>query len=234
MRTNSTLTLTDRECSYEYIIINLVSALTFTIVIPIHEFLIYPFFRKYIPRMTVRIGLGLIIVLIGLSLLLTIDAMGHSQLTIDAVGHSHSDMYNASTCVFYESSVDALDINYTYLIPIIILTSIGELLIAISLYEFICAQSPYGMRGLILGLYFMIFSLCMGVMCTILTAFALGFKDYAGTSLSCGTSYIMSVIVLGIVGFIFYIFTANWYKKRQRGGQTDINHQTIIESYYEK
>ncbi len=213
-------------CSYEYIITNVVSVLTFTIVIPIHEFLIYPFFRKYIPRMTVRIGLGLIVILIGLSLLLTIDAMGHS----------HSGMYNASTCAFYHqnSSNAAIKISYTSLIPVIVVVSIGEMLVSISAFEFICAQSPYDMRGLILGLYFMINSLYMGAICMILTAFALGFKDYAGTSLSCGTWYIISIIALGIVGLVIYIVVANWYKKRQRGGQTNINHQTVLEGYYER
>ncbi len=52
--------------------------------------------------------------------------------------------------------------------------------------------------------------------------------------MSCGSWYYATTVVLGLLGVVIFFLGAIWYKKRQRGGhRTLINHQTIIESYYE-
>ena len=164
------------------------------------------------------------VMLIGLSILLIADAIGHSTTQID-------------NCMFYNhkgESYNGLDITTQLLIPVIIIVTIGEMLVFISVLEFICAQSPYSMRGLIIGIFYFITSIFVGLLSITMLGFALGFKKHSGNSLlSCGTWYLMAVIVIGIIGTLLYIITAKWYKKRQRGGQTNINHQTIVENYYE-
>ena len=156
----------------------------------------------------------MVVMLAGFSLLLTLDIVGHSE-----------------TCFFYNSTHSG---SITQpLMPVIVIVSIGEMLVFISILEFICAQSPYSMRGLMIGIFFFVYGLFVGFLGIVLFAFAEGFKNYSGKP-SCGSWYLMAVIVIGAIGTLLYVIAAKWYRKRQRGGQTNINHQTVVESYYEK
>ncbi len=78
------------------------------------------------------------------------------------------------------------------------------MLIDIAVLEFICSQSSYSMKGLLLGYFFSMKSLFEAV--AIISTFLFGiFWDVQ--ALSCGSGfYIMNIVidVLG-VGFIFYI-----------------------------
>lgn len=209
----------------EYLITNVVSIGSFTLCIPVYEFFIYPFFRNRIPRMSVRIGLGLLVILFGISTLLFVDVAGHLV-----------PPKNFDNCMFYINSTK-IPISSFYLIPIIFVMALGEMLVFISTLEFIVAQSPYGMRGLILGIYFMLYGIFVGFGSTVLMAFSLGWKHTFAirnhVHLTCGTSYTMTLVIIGFVGFLAYLVSIRKYKERQRGGQVDINPQTILEGYYE-
>lgn len=110
----------------------------------------------------------------------------------------------------------------------------GEMLVFISTTEFVVAQSPYGMRGLILGINFMLYGIFVGLGATILTTFSLVWEYHKTEKQpSCGTSFIMTLVVISFVGLLAYLVAVSKYKGRQRGGQVDINHQTILEGYYE-
>ena len=204
----------------------------FTLCIPIFEFLLYPFFRNYVPRTTVRIALGVGVSLLGLSALLALDAVGHHQLKP-----------GDQICMFYAYAQHKtlLHLNPNLLVPVIFVMVVGEMLVYISTLEFICAQTPYGMRGLIIGIYFMIYGGCVGLLSLVMLVFAEGYRrgrNHGGTEgpgpvLSCGTSYLTVVVGVGVVGLLVYLTAAKCYRSRQRGGQRDVNDQTILEGYYE-
>ena len=219
-------TFTVPHCTMEYLISSMAIPLVFvTLSIPLYELLIYPFVRNWIPRTTVRIGLGIIVALFGMLALLAIDATGHSS----------SVTPTSTVCMFYENKegTGKISIHPVYLIPVILILTFGKMLFFIATFEFIVAQSPYGMRGLILGLWFMIYGITVGFLSMVLVAFSIGFKYVTFKQPSCGTSYITAVLALGCVSTLLY-FIAVWrYKMRQRGGQVDVNHQTILEGYYE-
>ena len=210
----------DIACSDKYVVTNVVSMMTFTICIPVFEFFIYPLFRNYIPRIIRRIGLGMLVMLIGHGCLFAIDFTAH-QL-------------DHSGCLFFYSH-SHVDFSPFYLVPIIIIMSIGELLVFIAVLEFLCAQSPYNMRGLIIGILFFLYGIFNALVSLVMLIFALAFKHASSSVvLSCGSSYTLGVVSIGIFGFVLYIFTAKWYKKRQRGGQNNINHQSVVEDYFEQ
>lgn len=178
--------------------------------------------------MTRRIGLGMMVMIIG-----------HCGLfSLDFTAHYHENLYTNATsvfdeCIFY--SKGSLDFNPYYLIPVIVVISIGELLTFTAVLEFICAQSPYSMRGLLIGTFFFIYGLISGLVALVILTFAAAFKHTSKTMvLSCGSSYTLGVLAIGTFGLIFYIFIARWYRRRQRGGQTNVNSQAILEDYFEK
>ena len=213
------------DSTNEYLSTDLISIITFSLCIPLYEFLIYPFLRNRIPRTTVRIGLGFLVALFGLSI----------WLAIDVAGHSSSVTPNASVCMFYNATDnDKISINPLSIISVIVIMAFAEMLIFLSTLEFIVAQSPYGMRGLILGLFFMLYGIFVGFGAILLAVFSVGFNtNFRELPISCGTSLIMAMMVIGCIGALVYFISAKLYKERQRGGQVDINYQTVLEGYYE-
>lgn len=204
--------------------VNCVSIFSFIISIPTFEFLIFPFVRNYVPRTKVRIGLGMCVVLLGLCTLLSLDVVGHFL--------SHG----RELCMFYgENNVGHVPVSPLLLIPVIFTITVGKMLVCITALEFICAQAPHGMRGLVIGVYFMIYGISVGLLSLVMSAFALGYDINRGSlNMSCGTLYLLGVVVLGTVGVAVYALAARCYKDRQRGGQMDVNQQAILEGYYEK
>ena len=200
---------------------NFVSIMTFTICIPIFEFIVNPLFRNFIPKMTRRIGLGMMLTLIG-----------HLSLFIaDYMAHQHNGDNHYQICLFFKGG--NLEFSPYYLVPIIATMSIGELLMFISVLEFICAQSPYSMRGLIIGILFFVYALFSILAALVILIFALPFQYSSSSVLSCGDSYLLCVLVIGLFGLLFYTFIAKRYKKRQRGGQCNVNPHAVVEHYFE-
>ena len=104
-------------------------------------------------------------------------------------------------------------------------------------FEFICAQSPFSMRGMLIGLFYAsqaIFVSLVGLLIGIIVAaFKIkGAQEILLGNLSCGSWNLSISIGIGIIGFIVYIIAAKRYSKRERGGHI-INEQTVLEEYYE-
>ena len=112
------------------------------IFIPIYQFFIYPLFYKYVPSMLKRIGLGLLITTTGLVGYLVIDTTAH--LNNPSVG-----------CIFNASAnVERLEMNPAWVLIPQFAIGVGDMLALVSSLEFVCAQSPASMRGLMIGLWF--------------------------------------------------------------------------------
>ena len=115
------------------------------------------------------------------------------------------------------------------------MTSHSQLSSLPTVLEFICAQSPHTMRGLLVGLFYLIYGIFNGVAALIILLFAKTFESYKLTHhpLSCGSWFYFTTAVIALVGVVIYFFISRWYKKRQRGGQEFVNERAILESYYD-
>ena len=88
------------------------------------------------------------------------------------------------------------------------------------------------MRGLLIGIFYAIDGIFVGITGLILLFFA---KSHLYThTLSCGLLFYLVVLLIGTVGLVVYCVVARWYRKRQRGGQEFVNERAILESYYER
>lgn len=101
-------------------------------------------------------------------------------------------------------------------------------------FEFICAQSPYSMRGFLIGLFYCIYGLFIGISGLVLLIFAKAFQHHKyADHLSCGSYYYLTTTAVAVLGTVIYFVAARWYRRRQRGGQEFVNERAILESYYE-
>ena len=108
-------------CISEYAVSGLTTNLTIILIIPIYEFVIYPFFRRYVLRILRRIGLGMALVLTGMIALLLMDLFGHMSSN-----NGHCLLFRTN----FEDTDHRLPLDFTpgYLIPAIFIVSLGEML----------------------------------------------------------------------------------------------------------
>ena len=201
------------------------TSLMIVILIPLYLSLFRPFIHNYIPGMLKRIGLGMIFILLSALCTLSLDTYGHAKAS------SSVPCFATYTPIANNTSINAfsLDIGSDIIIIQSCLNTIGYLLLYIAIYEFICAQSPHSMKGLLIGTFFAIkgvFQLFgIAVIYVPFTQWEWQLKFP-----SCGFVYYLINVVIGIVGIVAYTCVARQYQYRQRDEPDNI--YRYAEEYY--
>ena len=202
------------------------SSLMITVLIPFYLSLLRPFFQNYIPGILKRIGLGMIFIFLSALCTLLLDVYGHAKTS------------NILPCFV---SYTPTSFNESYAFPsntasdILILqcciNTIGYLFLYIAIYEFICAQSPQAMKGLLIGTFFAIKGVFQ------LFAIAIIYLPFTQWKWqlrfpSCGFVYYLINVGIGFVGIVTYTCVARKYQYRQRDEPDNI--YRYAEEYYAK
>jgi len=93
-----------------------------------------------------------------------------------------------------------------------VLFALVNMLLDIAVLEFICSQSPYSMKGLLIGLLFSIRSLFQGIAVISVLPFGTMWKLHP---LSCGSGFYLMNTVIGLSEFVFFAYVAKRYKYRE-------------------
>ena len=192
--------------------------------IPLYEFAIYPLARNWIPSTLKRVGIGAFGTIIVASV----------ALSVDMVGHAHSNV--TVECMFVENRTasSVVDTNNVLWVGIVLGIVIGIELASLfaALFEFLCAQTPHTMKGLIIGLSF---ASAQGLL-SALTGATLTTWTHAWsppvTYPTCAFWFYLSIIVVTVVGLVMFGIVATWYKKRERDEL--LHQQKFVEDYYNK
>ena len=118
--------------------------LLIVILIPIYLCLLRPFIHHYIPGMLKRIGLAIIIRLLSLLSIFLIDTIGHTQ-------YSNTQCFIQIHVLPHDLGISAHYLTFPYILNALTVTFFYT-----ATYEFICAQSPHAMKGLLIGTFFLI------------------------------------------------------------------------------
>ena len=167
----------------------------------IYQFVIYPCFYNYIPSMLKRIGLGLLFALFTTVYYVSIFICKE---------HFHLDTTSYKSMIMPE-----------------ILYGISYALVFPTSLEFIIAQSPHEMRGLMVGLWYA--AIGLGYVIDINGKYPFNCKE----DIVCQNLYyyVMKSAVILII-FILFVFLAKRYKLRVR--ENEINLHLIAEEHYER
>ena len=158
------------------------------------QFVIFPFCSHKLPKMLKRIGLSLFLANV-------------------------SSLLQVIFCVCFEIEQP---LPYELLILPQILNGISDLLF-LTIDEFIIAQAPYHMQGLLIGIFYSQLSIKYA-------SFNIAFNSELGHKWLYYT--IKSLIVL--LSLLLYCFVSSQYKQRQRDEPSTINERVIIEEYWER
>jgi hypothetical protein len=135
------------------------------------------------------------------------------------------------SCMFQQDGDDIPAFSPAQLAPMLIaqqgLAGVSQVLIDISLYEFLCAQSPHSMKGMLIGLAYAVQALfvCIGV--ALQTPFA---RYWELTYPSCGFIYYSVSVLLCLACFIILTRVVKRYRYRERD-EPSKEHQ-YAEEYY--
>ena len=110
------------------------------VLVPLCQFLIYPYFHRWVPTMLKRIEIGLVLQLIGLALAMIVRIMVQSD-----------DFLTYVTCKKVSFPPDLLLEWYWEVIPLVPFV-IGNAIANMVLLELVIAQSPDKIKGLAFGL----------------------------------------------------------------------------------
>ena len=176
----------------------------------VYEFGIYPFIRNKLPSTLKRIGIIAVLILLINCLSLVLSTVNNFQFTNNASTSDFTTFYH-----HYWPGINQ------------ILSGIVVLFLIASVLEFVCAQSPYNMRGLLTGFAaFIIFSSVS------LNSLVSGIVFQKQTYLYASIIYGSIQTGLSLVGFILHCVLAHWYKRRVR--DEDYSPHRVVEEVYDR
>ena len=211
------------------------------ILIPVFLKIIHPLFQRYIPTILKRIGIGLCLITMSLLCSLLVDTIGHALPS----GQNATSVFNSDYIIKITETIHYENDSWTrtfnraipapplHLSPYILiiqnfLIAVAYILIYGGVFEFICAQSPHSMKGVLIGIFFAVKGLfhLIGVL-GILLPFS-----FWRTSPRAGLVYFLVNIVISVVGVVAFAIAAKRYKYRERDDFCDI--RKYIEEVFEK
>ena len=185
--------------------------LTTIIFILVYKFLIYPCFYNYIPSMLKRIGLGL-----GIRLAINISYMIMvfiSRYVVKSKGCLLNEDFN-------------LPFNYKWQLIPHVFTCISYCLVQLTSLEFILAQTPKSMRGILVGLWYGI----GGVISTVNGVLVITFSYIKSGPLGCSFYFFLTKSTMSLFVLTVFIILAKRYKLCVR--ENEIYGYTVVHEHF--
>ncbi len=118
-------------------------------------------------------------------------------------------------------------------VPVVTIVVCFAFFVFKGMLEFVCAQAPYRLRGLLIGLLCsaLIFGAIVGG--GIFTAWTTGYQaqDVGTSNPSCGVWFYVFCTAAAILGLVVWVAVAKWYKNRERDEPE--TYRIFIENYYD-
>ena len=203
----------------------LLSPLLVVICIPLYLCLIRPHITYCIPGMLKRIQIALVIMMLSLICTFIMDVVVHVNNTEYANCMFEALVDNKTVSNFPSSP--PLYQNVYFFTTQHVLSGLADMLFDIAVLEFICSQSPYSMKGLLLGSFLSIRFLFQGIAVISIVPFGTVWKL---DSLSCGSGFYAMYIVIGLLEFVLFSCVSKRYKYRNVNEPS--NEYRYAEEYY--
>ena len=203
--------------TYSHAIITPTFLTVFTI--PLYELLIYPCLRKCRPTILQSAVIGATALIVSSVYGLTAESMRH----IFANG--------TTGCLFAQNVSTASKTGILIAIPFNFMLGFATVVLPKSGIEFVCAQAPYNMKGLLVGLFYTIVTFFIVLGTLLYLAWSNTWFAILGTS-TCGTWFYLTTLLLAVLSSALLGLVMRWYKRRERDETT--TSQNLVEEVYHK
>ena len=191
------------------------------VVFPIYIMVLFSTKREK-PKILTRLVIGILLYLSGVLCLLVTDVVGHTQMEANVNNISNPCVFNIKFNITDGIRIPLLGLPVASLIPTNIFLGIGPLIVYTSSLEFISAQSPHNMKGLLVGLNLTIRSFFQLISSFALLPFSLKsiwesqhMREHPPVT-NCGFGYLLFTCVVSVIGLILLSLVAKRYKNRER------------------
>ena len=202
-----------------------VTQLIILLVILGNEIIFHRYIGCFVPRMLKQIGFGLLSLIISVVFFLTIDTIGH------LTSSEHIQCYFNVCWNGWPRNSTGIPINHQWILVSRIIEVGVVIFLVIPSLEFIVAQSPSRMRGLMVGIWYASGGFLQLVMKNSFFVF-LFVKPLQRAIPSCMTYYYVTKIAFLSLVFLIFIRLAYKYQMRQR--EVVVNIHNIAEEHYER
>ena len=204
------------------------------VLFPVYVWLIYSVLRQCIPKTFTRIKVGILALVSGLVCMFFIDLLAHIL--------RHKYHKHGARCMFREIKKDRYKHHLALPWPVSLapsfLTQAGITVIITTTFEFISAQSPYSMKGLLIGVMFVVRGIFQLLFSLAILPFSL--KPIWGTHrmkhnpppiFNCGFGYLLFTCIVGLMGLVLFSLAVKRYQYRERYDQQ--HNQTSSEEIWD-
>jgi peptide/histidine transporter 3/4 len=202
------------------------------VLIPLHEFIMYPLLYRYFHwvKSSYKFLLGVVLQTVRIVALMLIEIEARRLY----VRHYGSNSNVTIQCIFWEEdgALSGTIDNWWMAIPNI-LNSVSFILFGVGAYEFICAQTPYSMRGLIFGWAHGNCAIFILVGYGISELFTRHLINWDTGTISCGFWYLLLIGLLMVIHIAALSILIKHYKRRKREDVLP-NEHIFAERYYDR
>jgi hypothetical protein len=149
-------------------------------------------------------------------LLLSAITMTTTQAVAQAYANKNVTQCLLDTNYAVRSHFDTLNLPSWVLVFPNVTSGIALPLIYITILEFLSAQSPHTMKGLLLGAFYAVRGIFTILGCSLVFPFANNMWQDKREPFDCGLSYYTTSTLLGATGLVLFCLAARWYQYRQR------------------
>lgn len=100
----------------------------------------------------------------------------------------------------------------------------------ITIFEFICAQTPHSMKGFIIGLAWATTTFGQVIGFVIQTSWMDGWKQPI-THPSCAFWYYLSTTFITALFFLIFLVVAKWYTRRERNDPLEVDRRVVEDTF---
>ncbi len=216
--------VTNGTCGSNFSIETMSKTLT-VIIFPLYIWIIYSVLENRKPKILYRLVVGALVHTTALVSMLAIDLAGHLMLL---------PTEHQPKCLFIQTN-STLNFHWSISFIPILLSSFGYVLIFATSLEFISAQSPHTMQGVLVGTFMGVLGLfnSLGAVLLIPLAEERIWKDgYLGEHppvISCGFGYYLVCLTVALIGLVSLMVAVKRYKYRRRDEEP--YSQACVEEY---
>ena len=202
--------------------------ITATILIPVHEFVFYPLLHKYFSwvKSYWKFSIGVIAQVVRVIVLMALELMARNKYS------AQNGQNSTLQCIFSEKKGvlnSTFDIKWMILPNV--LNSVSIVTLGVGGIEFICAQTPYSMKGLIVGTVYGSVVIIAFIGYGISEPFTRHMITRSTGVISCGFWYLLLVMIVLLFNSILLLILGKLYKNRKREDVLP-NEQVFAERYY--
>ena len=190
--------------------------------VPFYQFIIIPFFSHCIPSMLKRIWIGLVALLVESIITSLVSFFMTKDITNALINDDMCLTFSNNITFQNELQSDILTLPFYIMALPQFLSGISIFFVQFTSIEFILAQGPRIMQGLLIGIWYMHFS----IYCLTITL--------SSSWLGCHWEYYVVKSSVVLISVIVYTIAAYKYKYRQRNELSDVNERLIIAEYTER